>query len=367
MKILPDLISHLQHILKRHGLNALLISQPENRRFLSGFTPVDHSINESSGFLLVPVKGTPLLLTDFRYQLQAERETTGFDILIYHRGLLSLLKTLLPKLAITSLGFEANYFLHSQYLSLAKLATSQSVRLHPFDTQIDRLRLSKNALELAAIKRSVSLNEAVFQQIYPTIIPDQTEIEIALGIENAMRRLGAERPSFDTIVASGPNSALPHAVPSHRAVRLGEPIIIDMGLILDGYCSDMTRTIVLGTPDQKIISLFRLVRQAQLAGLSALRPGVSGREVDHAARSIIKEAGYGPNFGHSLGHGVGLAVHEAPSLNSRNRKLLRPGMVVTVEPGIYLSGWGGIRLENMAAITVDGHELLNRDTTFLDL
>lgn len=360
-------ILRLQQTLKRRGVDAFLVSQPENRRFLSGFTATDHSINESSGFLLIPKQGTPLLLTDFRYLLQAQGDVSGFDILLYRRGVLDLCKTLLRKLAIRSLGFEANYFLHGKYLSLARMADRQSVRLVALDGQVERLRLEKDAGELAAIKRSVALNETCFQQIYPTIRPGQTEIDVALALENAMRQLGAERPSFDTIVAGGPHGAMPHAVPSHRPLATGEPIIIDMGLILNGYCSDMTRTIVLGTPDAETVARFRLVRRAQLAGLAALRPGATGREVDTAARAVIQEAGHGAHFGHALGHGVGLAVHEAPSLSSRNRKQLRPGMVVTVEPGLYLPDWGGIRLENMAVVTTAGHELLNQDTTFLDL
>jgi len=364
---MADAISQLQRTLRHRRLDAFLVSQPENRRYVSGFTALDHSINESSGFLLIPKKGRPLLLTDFRYQLQAEREAGGFDVLIYQRGLLPLLKKILGKLAITSLAFEPSYFLHAQYLRLAKLAQTLQVQLTPLDGQIENLRLIKNTEELAAVKQSVALNETVFREVYPTIKPGQTEIEVALALENAMRLLGAERPSFDTIVAGGPNAALPHAVPSHRPLAPGEPIIIDMGLILAGYCSDMTRTIVLGTPDSHTVSLFRLVRQAQLAGLAVLRPGIAGRDVDAAARDLIKKAGYGANFGHSLGHGVGMAVHESPSLSSRNRKQLRPGMIVTVEPGVYVKGWGGIRLENMAVLTEQGHEVLNRDTTFLDL
>lgn len=360
-------LPRLQHLLRRRRLDALLVSQPENRRYLSGFTATDHSINESSGFLLIPQNGRPLLLTDSRYQLQAEREVVEFDILIYQRGLQTLLKTVLPKLGVKTMAFEATYLLYAKYLGLAKLAKTLTIDLSTFDGQIERLRLIKDAEELTAIKRSVALNEKVFQQIYPTIRPGQTEIDIALALENAMRLLGAERPSFDTIVASGPNGALPHAVPSHRSLCPGEPIVIDMGLILAGYCSDMTRTIVLGTPDARTVDLFRLVRQAQKAGLAALRPGVSGRLVDAAAREVINGAGHGAHFGHALGHGVGLAVHEAPSLSFRNRAQLRPGMVVTVEPGIYLKGWGGIRLENMALVTERGHEVLNRDTTFLDL
>lgn len=362
-----DSIARLQHLLHRRRLDAFLVSQPENRRFLSGYTAVDHSISEPAGFLLIPRAGRPYLLTDFRFQLQAEGEATGYDIFTYQRGLLPALKKLLRQLSVKSLAFEANYFLHAKYLLLAKMCASQSIQLTALDAQIERLRLTKNAVELTAIRRSVHLNESVFQHIYPTIKPGQTEIEVALALENAMRLHGAERPSFDTIVASGPNGAMPHAVPSHRPLALNEPIIIDMGLILAGYCSDMTRTIVLGTPDFRTVTLFRLVRKAQLAGLAALRPGVSGREVDQAARAVIHDAGLGANFGHALGHGVGLAVHEAPSLSVRNRKLLRPGMVVTVEPGLYLKDWGGIRLENMALVTEQGHEVLNFDTTFLDL
>ncbi|MDD5759874.1 MAG: Xaa-Pro peptidase family protein [Desulfobulbaceae bacterium] len=365
---MTDSISQLQRTLCRRQIDVLLVSQPENRRYLSGFTALDHSISESSGVLLIPKKGRSLLLTDFRYQLQAEEEAGGnCDILIYQRGLLPLLKTILGKMSVANLAFEADYFLHAKYLLLTKLAQSLRIQLTPLDGQIEHLRLMKSDEELALIRRSVALNETVFSRIYQTIKPGQTEIEVALALESAMRLLGAERPSFDTIVAGGPNAALPHAVPSHRPLALGEPIVIDMGLILAGYCSDMTRTIVLGTPDEHTVSLFRLVRQAQCAGLAALRPGVTGREVDAAAREVIKKAGYGACFGHSLGHGVGLAVHEAPSLSCRNRKLLRPGMVVTVEPGVYVKGWGGIRLENMAVLTEQGCEVLNRDTTFLDL
>lgn len=362
-----DSLPRLQQLLRRRGLDALLVTQAENRRYLSGFSSTDHSITESSGFLLIRRHGTPLLLTDFRYQLQAQRDVKGFDIVVYRRGPLPLLKVLLRKLAIRSLAFEATYILHATYLRLAKVSAACDVRLVAVDGLIERLRLTKNAEEVTAIKRSVALNEACFQAIYSTLRAGQTEIEVALALESAMRRLGAERPSFDTIVAAGPNGALPHAVPSHRPLGLGEPVIIDMGLILDGYCSDMTRTIVLGTPSPETVARFRIVRQAQRAGLAALRPGVTGRAVDQAARAIIQAAGYGPHFGHALGHGVGLAVHEGPSLSFRNKKILRPGMVVTVEPGLYLADWGGIRLENMAVVTEEGNEVLNQDTTFLDL
>ena len=194
-----------------------------------------------------------------------------------------------------------------------------------------------------------------------------TEREIALALELTMREMGAEGPSFPTIVAFGTNAARPHAVPTDRELQAGDLVLIDMGLIHRGYCSDMTRTFVAGRPDRTYIDRHRVVRAAMQAGIGAIRAGVTGAEVDRVARQVIADAGYGDHFGHSLGHGVGLAVHEAPRLSRTNRKKLRAGMVVTVEPGIYLPEWGGIRLENMVVVGEHGPEVLNRDTTGLDL
>lgn len=357
----------IQQSLKRRKLDALLVTQPENRRYLSGFTATDHSIAETSGILLLLAQGEPYLLTDSRYQLQAEAEAHGFRVKLYPRGFFALLRRLLGSEKIKHLAFESHYFLHSTAQLLAKVAKEKKVELVPLTGLVEELRLQKSSEELARIAAAVRMNEAVFAEIYRGLRPGQTEKEVAQRLENAMRAHGAEGPCFDTIVAAGPNGALPHAVPTDRAIQKGEPIIIDMGLRLAGYCSDMTRTVVLGTPDPRTVAMIRLVRQAQLAGLKALRAGVSGMAVDRAARSLIEQAGYGDHFGHGLGHGVGLNVHEGPSLSYRNRKQLLPGMVVTVEPGVYLPGWGGVRLENMAVVEEQGCHLLNHDTTFLDL
>jgi Xaa-Pro aminopeptidase len=193
-----------------------------------------------------------------------------------------------------------------------------------------------------------------------------SEIEIAGAIEARMREVGAEGPSFTTIVAAAENAALPHAVPTSR--RVGKaPMTIDMGLIYKGYCSDMTRNFSLGKVDEKYLEIHRLVRRAQQAAVLAVKPGALMKEVDQAARSVIAKAGYGRQFGHALGHGVGLAVHEKPSVSYRSRQKLRAGMIITIEPGIYLSRWGGVRLENMVVVTEDGCEELNRDTTWLDI
>ncbi len=360
-------LAAIRRTLRRRKLDALLVGQPQNRRYLSGYRAADTSINESSGVLLIPAAGDPFLFTDSRFDLQAAAEATGFEVRLYPRGLLALLETMLPRLGVRRLAFESHYLLHATFQKLAKMAARQRVELVPFTDLVERLRVRKNAAELAAIEQSVRLNEEVFREIHQGLRPGMSERQVAHAIENCMRRKGASGPSFDTMVASGPNGALPHAVPSERLLREGEPVVIDMGLVLAGYCSDMTRTVVLGTPDEKTVSLIRLVRKAQLAGLAALKAGVTGREVDRAARTIIVGGGYGDRFGHGLGHGVGLAVHEAPSLNKRYHRRLAAGMVVTVEPGVYLPAWGGIRLENMAVVTDNGHRLLNRDTTFLDI
>lgn len=362
-----DTLHRLQRSLARRRLDALLVRQPENRRYLSGYSATDSSIAESSGVLLIPRRGTPLLLTDSRFELHAREEAVGFDVLLYAKGLLVLLEALLPRLGVKRMGFEENWTLYATARKLIDMTAKQGIEALPVTGMVEELRLCKSREELAGIEKSVLLNEAVFQDIFATLRAGETERAVALRIENAMRAQGAERPSFDTIVAGGPNGALPHAVPGARPLRCGEPIVIDMGLILSGYCSDMTRTVVLGTPDEKTVHLVRIVRQAQLAAIAAIRAGITGREADRAARQVIRRAGFGDNFGHGLGHGVGLAVHEAPSLNRRNGKKLRAGMVVTIEPGIYLPGWGGIRLENMGVVAEGGCRILNRDTTMLDL
>lgn len=363
----PQRIEKIQARLRRKKIDALLVTQPDNRRYLSGYTAKDHDISESSGVLLIPARHSPLLLTDFRFQIQAEKEVGTLKVLLYPKGLLAILKDLLPDLSISSLAFESHYTLHSMADKLQTMADAIGVTLTPIDNMVEEMRLIKDEKEIEKLKTSVLLNEKVFQQVYQTITAGQTEIDIALAIESTMRRLGAEAPSFDTIVATGERSALPHAVPGNVPVQQAAPLMIDMGLILDGYCSDMTRTFILGKADEKYLEIHRLVRKAQLAAIAKIRAGISAATIDKTARSIISDAGYGDYFGHALGHGVGLAVHEGPRLSSRNRKHLRSGMIITVEPGIYLPQWGGIRLENMVVVREDGCEVLNKDTTWLNI
>ncbi len=360
-------LDKIKAAIRRKGADALLVTQPENRRYLSGYTATDLSIAESSGVLLIPWRGTPLLFTDSRYQLQAEKEATGFEFVHVRGSLLGALKPILSRLGLRRLIFESHYLLHGTAIKLMDLGQKQGVEMIPASGMIEKLRTRKSREEIQKIQQSVLLNESVFQEVFANLKPGQTEREVALAIESTMMQRGAEAVAFPTIVAAGPNAALPHAVPTDRVINEGETIIIDMGLKLDGYCSDMTRTVVLGKPDKSTVKIIRLVRRAQHDALKTIKAGILARDVDRAARKVIAGAGYGKNFGHGLGHGVGLAVHESPSLNRTRRNKLQPGMVVTVEPGIYLPGWGGVRLENMVVVEEKGCTVLNRDTTFLDL
>lgn len=360
-------VVRLQATLRRKKIDALLVSQPHNRRYLSGYTAPDHGIQETSGHLLIPAVGQPYLLTDSRFTIQAEAEAPLFEIVTSSKGLLKLLEQLQKNIGFQSLAFESDYYLYASFCRLADLCAKKGWILRPEKDLIEQMRVIKDEHELRLLRRSTALNEKVFQSVYASIKAGVSEQEIALAIELTMRKMGADRPSFDTIVAFGTNAAQPHAVPTDRELVTGDLVLIDMGLVYKGYCSDMTRTFVVGKPDQSFLDRHRLVRQAMLAGISALRAGVTGAEVDRAARQVLVEAGYGDAFGHGLGHGVGIAVHEEPRLSPRWRKQLQPGMVVTVEPGLYLAKWGGIRLENMVVVTQEGAEILNQDTTWLDL
>ncbi len=360
-------IEGVKKFLKKNSLDAFLISQPENRRYLSGYTGSEHSISESSGLMLIPAKGKPYLLTDFRYKIQAETEVTCAEVKIYKKGLLALLKTLLPDLGVKKLGFESSYTLHSTAKKLTDLGKKVGFKLSPLTDVIEKMRIVKDEDEIDLLRKSVLLNEQIFQDVYKKISTNMSEIDLALMIETSMRQRGAEAPSFDSIIASGLNSALPHAVPTISKIVKNEPLTIDMGCILNGYCSDMTRTFAFGKASKKYKKIHRLVRKAQLAGMAAIADGVRASDVDKAARNVIKEAGYGKYFGHALGHGVGLAIHEDPRLSTMNRKKLKEGMVITVEPGIYIPGWGGIRLENMVVVRKNGFENFNKDTTQLDI
>jgi Xaa-Pro aminopeptidase len=339
-------------------VDALLVSGPENRRYLSGFTAGD----PDWGLLLV-TGAEAVLLTDFRYQLWAQQEAREFEVLIYSTSLADTLAELLKKLRVRALGFEAGYLSFRQYQRLTKAVADAGLEVEwrPLENVVEDLREVKTPEELALMRRALELTETVLQQVAAELFPGMTEQVVAWEIEKRLREGGAEGLAFPPIVAAGANSARPHHHPGDYPLKRGEPIIIDLGAKVEGYCADLTRTFILGEADEQFRKIYSLVRRAQERAERDLKAGMESLAGDALAREVIAGAGYGEAFGHSLGHGVGLAVHETPSLSSVKERstVLKAGSVVTVEPGIYLAGWGGVRLEDMAVLHPDRAEVLN--------
>ncbi|KLU61344.1 aminopeptidase YpdF [Peptococcaceae bacterium CEB3] len=330
------------------GLEGFVIVRPENLRYLSGF-----SGGEGTVFIL---PDRAYLLTDFRYIEQVAGEAPGFEIVRVAADPFAPLTDLGQ--GTKRVGFEGDFVTHDAYLKLAEHLPLSELVSRP--EVINDLRAVKDEEEISRIRRAVRAADQAFDVILTKLAVGQKEEEISLELEFAMRRAGASGRSFDFIVASGPRGALPHGTASSKRVEKGEFLTFDFGAVLAGYCSDITRTVVFGEPDEKQREIYEVVLKAQLAGIRAVKPGVTGREVDAVARGIIAEAGYGEYFGHGLGHSVGLAIHEGPNLNMREERLLQPGNVVTVEPGIYIPGWGGVRIEDMVVVTEEGCEILTQ-------
>lgn len=343
------------------------IIQPENRRYLSGFKAIDTQLNESSGSLFITRKKA-LLITDSRYTVEAESEACDFNVITQPGTFEDELIKQIVKSKGKILGFEEGHLTWGLYDRLSKRLKklASPVKLKPMKGMIEKMRLIKDPSEIELMRKAGKMMSGVLNRVIDTIEPGQTEKETARRIEQFSFEAGAEGIAFDPIVASGPNAALPHAVPTGKKFRKRDHIIFDVGLKTGGYCCDMTRTIFLGPPDKKIREIYRIVREAQLAALEYVKPGEISTKPDSIARDIIKKAGYGDYFGHSLGHGVGLATHEAPALSPRNPVTLEKGMIVTVEPGIYLPGKGGVRLEEMVAIGENGPEILTENDRYYD-
>ncbi|MBI2872856.1 MAG: aminopeptidase P family protein [Chloroflexi bacterium] len=335
-------LDRLRGLLKQQELDALFVSTPENRRYLSGF-------DGSAGCLII-TQSDAILATDFRYVEQAGRQAPDYRVV--RTGVESKwFPTLLSELGVRRVGFEAQDLTVAQYNQLTEsLGKGNGVSLVPTQGMAERLRAVKTPEERGLIQRAIDAADTAFSRVVSTMRPGITEQELAWELEKAMRELGAEKMSFDIIVAAGPNGALPHHHPSERVIRTGEPVVIDMGARYQGYCSDMTRTVVLGDGGETFRRVFDTVLAAQETAIAAVEAGMTGEQADSLARRVIQEAGYGDNFGHGLGHGVGLAVHEFPRLGLRSADVLEEGMVFTIEPGVYLSGWGGVRIEDMVVL-----------------
>ncbi|MBU0995801.1 MAG: Xaa-Pro peptidase family protein [Proteobacteria bacterium] len=341
-------------------MDTLMILTDENRRYLSGFTGEDSQFDESAGALLI-TKDKLVFATDSRFTEQAKNESPLFDVYCYKTGLAKELNNILSTLGTQRLGYESKRLTCYQHQAMTEtlISNQSSVVMVPADQILENLRIIKDETEIDQIRRSLAISENAFTEIKKQIKPDDTEKQLAWKLEQIIRNLGAESLSFPSIVAVGPNSALPHAIPGDRKINTGAQLLFDWGAILNAYCSDITRTLFIGKPDDTFKTVFQTVLDAQEKAIQNIRSGVSGKHIDSIARTHIENMGYKGFFGHGLGHGVGLAVHEPPRLSPIKDDTLLSGMVVTVEPGIYIPGWGGVRLENLIVVRDDGAEVLN--------
>ncbi len=337
---LKSRLNRLRQKLAENEVDAFFISQPENRYYLSGF-------DGSDGFLLITPQNV-ILATDFRYIEQAKRQAADYEIFQITSTIVDWFPRLVAELNLKRLGFEARHITFARYQRLTdalKKAKSQ-LKLVSVDRPVESLRAIKEPEEIELITRASAITDSAFEYIEGIIQIGMSEVEVAWEIEKFMRENGGQAIAFDFIVASGPNSALPHAKPSEHAITAGEPIVIDIGARIGGYGSDLSRTICLGSDDDAFKKVYDIVLKAQLAAIAAIKEGMTGEEADNLAREVIKQAGYGEAFGHSLGHGVGLAPHELPRLGPNSKERLVNGMIFSIEPGIYLTGWGGVRIED---------------------
>lgn len=337
----------IQEILNDLLLDAIIISNENNIRYISGFTG-------ATGYVYISKK-TKRIITDFRYTSQAELEAYGYEIItIGNNGYEASINNILKKENIKRLGFESEDLLYSSYLDLkSKLDLDELV---PVKDEVTRLRRIKTVEELENIKIAQAIGDKTFTDILSYIQAGMTEIQIAAKIEYLLKVNGGQGLSFPAIVASGINSSMPHAVPGNKKLANGDFLTLDFGCIYNGYCSDMTRTIVIGRASQKQKEIYNVVLEAQLAALDFIKAGVKGKDVDKVARDIINKAGYEECFGHGLGHSIGLFVHESPRLSMMEEDLLEVGMTETVEPGIYIKGFGGVRIEDLIVVTENGHD-----------
>jgi Xaa-Pro aminopeptidase len=352
----------LRKNLEKNNLDTFMVLVEQNRYYLSGYTGEDTQFDETAGALFI----TPdqlVLATDSRFDLQAKHEAPLYEIITYKKGLEKEIPSITQKLNTKRLGFESIRLTFLQFQKIRKVLNEQQqpdLELIGTENMVEKLRMIKEESEIDTLKDSLKIAEDVFNEFIPHLKAGMTEKEISWWMEKRMREAGADALSFPSIVASGPNSALPHAIASDRKIREGEPVLFDWGVKLKGYCSDISRTVILGTPDPTFRKIFQTVYDAQQKAIDAIKPGMTGKQVDQVAREYIDRTEFKGKFAHGLGHGTGLAVHEGPRLSPLREDLLEPGMVVTVEPGIYIPEWGGVRLENMVVVRDHGAEVLNK-------
>lgn len=353
-------ISRLREKMMQQQLEALLIYSEHNRRYIAGFSG-------TAGYVLI-TEDRAVLLTDFRYMTQAAEQCAHMEVIKHEAKVMQSIKAELERSKIKRLGVEQHHMTYGAFLQTAK--ELDPIELVPTENLIEALRMTKEESELAVMKEAADLADRTFMHIQSFLKPGVRELDVALELETFMRKNGASGASFDTIVASGERSALPHGVASERRIGAGEFVKLDFGAYYQGYCSDITRTVVVGQPTDKHRDIYNIVLEAQMHCLEHIRPGMTGREADALTRDIITRYGYSDYFGHGTGHGLGLEIHEAPRLSPTSDLVLKPGMTVTVEPGIYLPDFGGVRIEDDIVITETGMKRLtlsSKDFLVIDI
>ncbi|WP_026689305.1 M24 family metallopeptidase [Alteribacter aurantiacus] len=344
-------LEKLRAKLSEQKIDGLLITSASNRLYMTGFTG-------SAGIALVSETGATFI-TDFRYTEQANEQAKGYDIVQHTGPIHEEVAKQAKNMGIKTLGFEKDHMTFGTYETYKQAIECDLV---PVSGLIEKLRMIKDEGELKIIREAVEIADAAFSHIQSYIRPGVKEIEVSNELEFFMRKRGAVSSSFDIIVASGYRSALPHGVASEKEIGRGELVTLDFGAYYKGYCSDITRTVAVGEPNDELKKIYNTVLEAQLKGMEGIKAGITGIQADALTRDYIKEKGYGEYFGHSTGHGLGLDVHEGPGLSFKSNTVLEPGMVVTVEPGIYVAGVGGTRIEDDTIVTEDGNECLSKST-----
>lgn len=332
--------------------DSFLIMNPENIYYVSGFTG-------TSGYLFISTQEN-FLITDFRYTKQASEQSSNFKILECKDNIWNLVMDIINKYNIKNMVFESHFITYNKYIEMCKVI--KDIELIPMEDFIEKIRAIKNKDEISLIEKAAQITDEAFDYILGIIKPGITEKDIAFELEYYMRKRGADSLSFDTIVASGYRSALPHGVAGDKKIENGDLLTLDFGCRYKRYCSDMTRTVVVGNVREEQRKIYQTVYNAQKLAKEYIKAGLSGEAVDMKAREIINLAGYKGMFGHGLGHGVGLEVHEAPRLAPGVKKELKQDMVVTIEPGIYINNFGGVRIEDLVVVTKEGCKELSNST-----
>ena len=342
-------ISYLRDQISKTEIDTLFISNKDNIRYYSGFTG-------TFAFLLIS-ESKAIIITDSRYTLRAEEESPDYEIYQLKSGDNWIENS--TNIAKTKIiGYEGDYVSVNLLNQLQKKAEKIN-KWKDFSEKITLGRIIKSDEETEILQKTINISDSAFNNVSKKIVTGMTEKDVGWEMEKEMRELGAESPSFDTIVASGINGSKPHHSPTDKLISDNEAITIDMGAKYKGYCSDLTRTIFIGDPDEKFKKIYTTVLKAQLISMETAKPDMTGEEIDKIARDIITSEGYGEYFGHSLGHGVGIEIHENPGVGPNSKNNIKPGMVYTIEPGIYIENWGGIRIEDMVIMTENGNNLLS--------